>query len=165
MTIDALAERLNVEFPGSVLQSGPGIDFPYLRISPSDAVAVCRYLRDSPDCGYKLLSDLTCVDFLGREPRFDVVYHLYSFPSHSYLRVKMGVPETPAECPTITDVWPAADWLEREVFDMFGVTFLGHPDLRRILSPEGWPYYALRRDFPLQGPGMVKLYDNVSDIF
>jgi NADH-quinone oxidoreductase subunit C len=128
-------------------------------------VDVCAYLRDAAECRYKHLSDLTCVDSLDGSPRFDVVYHVYSFDTHSYLRVKAGVPETPAECPTVTPVWPGANWLEREVFDMFGITFTGHPDLRRILSPEGWPYYALRRDFPLQGPGMVKLYDNVADIF
>lgn len=165
LTVEQLAARIRAEFPGSILDFGPGVDFPYLRVSPSDAVAVSRYLRDSTETRYQLLSDLTCVDYLDREPRFDIVYHLYSFSSHSYLRLKFSVPETPVEFPTVTDVWPAANWLEREVYDMFGITFTGHPDLRRILSPEGWPYNALRRDFPLQGPGMVKLYDNVSDIF
>jgi NADH-quinone oxidoreductase subunit C len=163
--VNALAARLEAEFPGAIVESTQGLDMPCLRVLAGMAVPVCRWLRDAKDCRFALLSDLTCVDFLDRDPRFDIVYHLYSFESHSYIRVKTSVPAEPAKCPTMTDVWPGADWLEREVYDMFGIEFTGHPDLRRILTPEGWAYYALRRDFPLHGPGMVKLYDSVTDVF
>jgi NADH-quinone oxidoreductase subunit C len=165
LLLDELIDRITSEFPGSVLDSDAGLDMACLRVAAKDIVSVCRWLRDADRCVYKLLSDLTAVDYLGRDPRFEVVYHLYSFDTHAYLRLKVGVPESPCECPTVTSVWEGANWLEREVFDMFGITFANHPDLRRIVTPEGWPYFALRRDFPLQGPGMVKLYDSVSDVF
>ncbi|HEY3414156.1 MAG TPA: NADH-quinone oxidoreductase subunit C [Armatimonadota bacterium] len=163
--LEQLAGRLEAEFPGSILQVTPGVDMPCLRVAPNAIVPVSRWLRDAVDYRFVLLADLTCVDFLDRDPRYDVVYHLYSLDSHSYLRLKVGVSAEPCECPTVTEVWEGANWLEREVYDMFGVVFTGHPDLRRILSPEGWPYFALRRDFPLQGPGVVKLYDSVTDVF
>jgi NADH-quinone oxidoreductase subunit C len=102
---------------------------------------------------------------MDRDPRFDVVYHLYSFELHAYIRVKVGIPAEPCECPSMTDVYVGANWLEREVWDMYGIQFPGHPGLDRILTPEGWEYFALRRDFPLQGPGLIKLYDSVTDVF
>ena len=163
--IELLAARIEAEFPGSIQEAGQGLDMPCLRVAPKAIVPVGRWLRDATDCRYALLSDLTCVDFLDRDPRYDVIYHLYSLDSRTFLRLKVGVPSDPCECATVTEVWEGANWLEREVYDMFGVTFTGHPDLRRILTPEGWPYFALRRDFPLQGPGVVKLYDSVTDIF
>lgn len=164
-SVEQLAARIGAEFPGSIVEAGQGVDMPCLRVSADAIVQVCRWLRDATDCRFTLLSDLTCVDFLDRDPRYDVVYHLYSLDSRSYIRVKVGVPAEPCECPTVTEVWEGANWLEREAYDMFGVAFTGHPDLRRILTPDGWPYYALRRDFPLQGPGVVKLYDSVTDLF
>lgn len=163
--LDEMVARLTELYPGSVLEAFAGLDMPTLRVSPASLVDVCRWLRDDSDARYNMLSDITCADYLGREPRFDVVVHLCSQKDRVFLRVKAGIPENPAVCPSLTEVWPGANWAEREVWDMYGIHFAGHPDMNRILTPEGWEYFALRRDFPLHGPGMVKLYDSVTDVF
>jgi NADH-quinone oxidoreductase subunit C len=111
-------------------------------------VEVCRTLRDSPGLGFILLSDITAADFWPREPRYELVYHLASATAR--LRLKVMVPGSPAHVPTVQSVWPAAGWLEREVWDMFGVEFDGHGDLRRLLMPEDWEGHPLRKDFPVQ---------------
>ena len=121
-----------------------------------------QYLRDNPDCAFDYLSDLTAVDWPPRpEGRFDVIYMLYSTKHRHRVRVKVKVAEdTPV--PAVTPLWPAANWLEREVFDMFGVNFSGHPDRRRILMPEDWQGYPQRKDYPLEGPGEL-LMENPID--
>ena len=114
---------------------------------------VCAFLRDTPGCQFDYLSDLTAVDWPARaEKRFDVVASLYSTKLRHRVRVKARVAEGEA-VPSVTGVWPAANWLEREVYDMFGVTFAGHPDLRRILMPLDWQGHPQRKDYPLEGPG------------
>ena len=113
-------------------------------------VAICTFLRDS--LKYNLLSDVTAVDYLGREPRFMMVYNLYSIPNKDRLRVKAPVEESQTSVDTVSTVWSTANWLEREVFDLFGITFTGHPDLRRILLTDDWVGHPLRKDYPLQGP-------------
>jgi NADH-quinone oxidoreductase subunit C len=113
-----------------------------------------RFLRDDPECALDFLTDLTCVDYLayppaGREPRFELVYQLYSTERKHRLRVKAGVPDGPS--PTIDSVvplWPGANWLEREVWDLYGIKFQGHPDLRRILMYEEFVGHPLRKDYP-----------------
>ena len=101
--------------------------------------------------GFDLLANLCSVDNFGQEPRFEVVYELYSVTDNHYLRLKVAVSEDELEVPTVSGVWGGADWLEREVYDMMGIRFGGHPDLRRILMWEGYPYHPLRKDFPLAG--------------
>lgn len=108
-----------------------------------------RHCRES--LGFDYLCDLSSVDHFGEDPRFEVVYELYSLQHRNHLRVKARVDEMTAEVPTVTDLWPTADWHEREVFDMMGIRFTGHPDLRRILMWDGYPYFPLRKDFPLEG--------------
>jgi NADH-quinone oxidoreductase subunit C len=115
-------------------------------------------LRDDPNLGFNLLIDLTAVDYLGREPRFELVYHLAAVdvtprddaPSRIYrrLRVKCGVPEKPCEADSVHSLWDAANWLEREVFDLYGIVFRGHPDLRRILLYDEFQGHPLRKDYP-----------------
>jgi len=100
---------------------------------------------------FDMLLDVSSVDHLGSEPRFEVVYHLYSFARKSYLRVKTLVNEEKAVLPTATGVWRGADWHEREVYDMMGIRFEGHPDLRRILMWDSYPHFPLRKEFPLAG--------------
>jgi NADH-quinone oxidoreductase subunit C len=163
--LDELLETVASVLPGGISSAYLGLDMPTLVVERDQVVALNRLLRDDPKLKFSLLSDLTAVDHLEREPRFEVVYHLYSFDRNAYLRVKVGVPGEQPELPTMTDVWVGANWPEREVFDMFGIIFTGHPELERILTPEGWQYFPLRRDFPLQGPGQVKLYDSVKDVF
>ncbi len=121
---------------------------------------VCRHLRDAPGAEFDFCSDVTAVDWPPRPKRFDVVYCLYSTTRRHRVRVKVQVGEDEA-VPSVTGVWPAANWLEREVYDMFGVRFAGHPDLRRILMPEEWQGHPERKDYPLEGPGELLLEDPV----
>jgi NADH-quinone oxidoreductase subunit C len=113
----------------------------------------CAFLRDTPGCGFDYLSDLTAVDWPARaEKRFDLVACLYSTALRHRLRVKARLADGEAVA-SVTGVWPAANWLEREVFDMFGVTFTGHPNLKRMLMPFDWQGHPQRKDYPLEGPG------------
>lgn len=109
----------------------------------------CRFLKEQ--LGYTYLIDISGVDHFGDEPRFEVVYELYQFERSEWLRIKVRVSEDALSVPTVSDLWATADWHERETYDMFGIHFDGHPDLRRILMWEGYPYYPLRKDFPLAG--------------
>jgi len=110
---------------------------------------VCQYLL-SPEGGqYDMLIDICGVDYLGREPRFEVVYHLNSLKTHHRVRLKAPVPENDPTIPTVTHLWKAANWFEREVYDLFGITFDGHPDLRRILTHDDFEGHALRKDYPV----------------
>ena len=102
------------------------------------------------DFGYEMIIDISSLDFFGEEPRFEMVYELVTVDDSKHLRVKSKVSED-EEVPTATDIWVGADWHEREVYDMMGIRFSGHPDLRRILMWEGYPFYPLRKDFPLAG--------------
>ncbi|MEM8954321.1 MAG: NADH-quinone oxidoreductase subunit C [Verrucomicrobiota bacterium] len=108
-----------------------------------------RYCKDK--CGFDYLVDISSLDHMGEEPRFTMVYELYSFDNKHHLRVKSPVSEDEPAVDTVSDLWPTADWHEREVYDMMGITFNDHPDLRRILMWEGYPYFPLRKDFPLAG--------------
>jgi len=101
--------------------------------------------------GYDMLLDICSVDHYGSHPRFEVIYELYSIASKSHLRLKCTTSEDEAEIDTICDIWPTANWHEREVWDMMGIKFRNHPDLRRILMWEGYPYHPLRKEFPLEG--------------
>ncbi|MGE5849656.1 MAG: NADH-quinone oxidoreductase subunit C [Candidatus Methylomirabilota bacterium] len=121
-------------------------------LRPADLVRVCRFLRDDPDLAFDFLSDVTGVDRLHlpeNSPRFEVVYHVYSLQYRRRLRLKVRVDEDEAVS-TVTDVWPTANWHEREVYDMFGVPFAAHPDLRRILMPDDWEGHPLRKDYPVE---------------
>ena len=125
-------------------------DVPILIIKKEAIVQVLQFLKDEPGFEYNFLADLTATDEQPETPRFTVVYNLFSTVKHWRIRVKALVDED-QEIPTATKVWPAADWLEREVFDMYGVRFAGHPNLRRILMDERWQGHPLRKDYPLRG--------------
>jgi NADH-quinone oxidoreductase subunit C len=119
--------------------------------------AALRHLRDAPDAAFDFCSDITATDWPPRkEARFDLVYCLYSTRHRQRVRVKARVSDT-QPVPSATAVWPAANWLEREVYDMFGVNFTGHPDRRRILMPDDWQGFPQRKDYPLEGPGELLL--------
>jgi NADH-quinone oxidoreductase subunit C len=120
-------------------------------VEPDNLISTLEWLRDEPDLAFGALSDVTCSDWPEREPRFWLAYHLYSRVHRHRVRVKVGLPAEDPRIASATDVHPTADWLEREVFDMFGVIFDGHPDLRRILMPEDWEYYPQRKTEPLGG--------------
>ena len=116
---------------------------------PERIAEVCSFSKT--ELGFNYLVDLSSVDNYGDDPRFTVVYHLYGYGHRQQLRIRTSVSEETSELPTVTAVWRTADWHEREAYDMMGVRFRGHPDLRRILMWEGYPYFPLRKDFPLAG--------------
>jgi NADH-quinone oxidoreductase subunit C len=111
----------------------------------------CAILRDDPGLQFNFLSDLTCVDWYPSDPRFEIVYHLFSIPNKSRVRLKVKLGGDDPSLPSITSVWPAANYFEREVFDLFGIRFEGHPYLRRIMMPENWEGHPLRKDYPVEG--------------
>jgi NADH-quinone oxidoreductase subunit C len=112
---------------------------------------VCTVLRDNPSCPFNFLADVTCVDWHPSEPRFEVVYHLLSIPHKERVRLKVRLEGSSPAVESVTSVWPAANFFEREVFDLFGIRFTGHPYLRRLLMPEDWEGYPLRKDYPVEG--------------
>jgi len=118
-------------------------------LDPSRIAEVCQHAKSS--LGFDMLVDLSSVDNYGEDPRWTVVYELYGTGHHVHLRLKTSVSEEISEVPTVSGVWRTADWHEREAYDMMGIRFSGHPDLRRILMWEGYPYFPLRKDFPLAG--------------
>jgi NADH-quinone oxidoreductase subunit C len=111
----------------------------------------CALLRDNPACPFNFLADVTCVDCYPSEPRFEVIYHLLSIPNKERVRLKVRLGSSAPNLDSITPVWPAANFFEREVFDLFGIRFNGHPYLRRILMPEDWEGYPLHKDYPVEG--------------
>jgi NADH-quinone oxidoreductase subunit C len=157
-TLDILRQAV----PGAVLEPLEAIDMPALLVDREHLVDVCRVLRDDARLQYAFLADVTAVDWLPAELRFEVVYHLAclgrdyltagaSAPAPpSRLRLKVRIPGDDAHVPTVSSIWPTAGWPEREVFDLFGIRFEDHPDLRRILMPDDWEGHPLRRDYPVQ---------------
>lgn len=112
---------------------------------------IMEHIHDTPEICFSLLKDLCGVDYLGKKhPRFEVVYQLYSISRRHMLRIRAEVPENDLIIDSVSDIWDCADWLERECYDMFGIVFKGHPDLRRILMPEDWEGFPLRKDYPLK---------------
>ena len=121
-----------------------------LRLADAERITpVCAWAKK--ELGFDYLVDISSVDNYGTDPRWTVVYELYGYSHHCHLRLKTGVSEENSELPTVTTVWRTANWHEREIYDMMGIRFRGHPDLRRILMWEGYPYFPLRKDFPLSG--------------
>ncbi|MEE8581914.1 MAG: NADH-quinone oxidoreductase subunit C [Myxococcota bacterium] len=118
------------------------------RIEAVRLVEVARFLRNDEALAFDMLSDLCGVDYPEREPRFEVVYHLYSVEHNQRLRIKAGVPEEPCEIDSLVEVWPGANWLEREAWDLYGIRFRNHPDLRRLLLYEEFEGHPLRKDYP-----------------
>jgi NADH-quinone oxidoreductase subunit C len=143
-----MIDELRALFPGIALEPGGSTDQPTIHVPAENLVEVCRALRDRPELAFILLADISAVDWWPREPRFEVVYHLTSMTRR--LRIKVTLHGNAARLPTVQGVWPGAGWLERETWDMFGIVFEDHGDLRRLLMPEDWEGYPLRKDFPVQ---------------
>ena len=129
----------------------------------SDIVAVMRFLRDDPRCQFVCLIDVTAVDYPSRDQRFDVVYHLLSPKLNLRIRVKVPTDENTA-VPSIIEVFPGTEWFEREVYDLYGVVFTGHPDMRRLLTDYGFEGHPLRKDFPLTGFVEVRYDDELKRV-
>jgi len=144
-----LIAALAAAVPGAVLEAYEFVGETTVKVAPERLVEACRHLKQRE--GFTYLVDLTAVDWKDREPRFDVLLLLHSFSrGQERLRIKAAVAEGEA-CPSVSGVWETANWMEREVFDMYGIRFEGHPDLRRILTWDGFQGHPLRKDFPVQG--------------
>ena len=145
-----LGEHISAGLPDAVQASEIAYDELMLRVAPQDVVKTLTFLRDDQNCQFKALVDLTAVDFPDREQRFDVVYNLLSAKHNQRIRVKVATEED-MPVPSVTNVFNSAIWLEREAWDMYGIFFSDHPDLRRILTDYGFEGHPLRKDFPLTG--------------
>ena len=151
-TATSMVKMVRDKFPQAVVETVEFRDEQTIVLKPEHLVAVCTYLQKNLQ--YNFLSSVTAVDWPERIPRFDVVYHLLSIRHQCVLRLKVCVGQRGEEhppVPTVSGVWPGANWHEREVYDLFGITFAGHPDLRRILMPNDWTTHPLRKDYPLSG--------------
>lgn len=151
MTNAEIVDRIKAKLPESVLGSEEFRNDLTILVRKDDIVRVAEFVKSDPDLLFDLVIDVCGVDLYQPEQRFEVVYNLYSLNMKRYLRLKVRVGEDNPVVPTVTSVWPGANWHERETWDMFGIKFAGHPDLRRIYMPEEFEHYPLRKDFPLMG--------------
>ena len=161
LTLPSFVAGLSAALPGVVLHVWYWVGDWTLIVEPARLVEAALRLRDAPDAAFDFCSDVTATDWPPRAERFDVIYSLYSTGHRHRVRLKVRTADGQA-VPTVSGVWPAANWLEREVFDMFGIPFDGHPDLRRILMPDDWQGHPERKDYPLEGPGEL-LMENPMD--
>jgi NADH-quinone oxidoreductase subunit C len=143
------AGALEASLPDAIIDGHAEHNEPTLFIAPARIVEVCRYLKH--ELKFVRLSAITAVDWIPADPRFEVVYLLHSMEQQLRLRLKCRISEADLELDSVTGVWRAANWYEREVFDLFGIRFRNHPDLRRILMPSDWEGHPLRKDYPVHG--------------
>jgi len=145
-----LVQSLRAKFAGAVLEAVEFIGQVSVRVAADRIVEICSFLRDDAEAGFDYLSDLTCAHYpMQASQPLEVVYNLYSISRNERIRLKASLAEGES-IDSVTEVWPAANWMEREVYDLFGVTFRNHPDLRRILLPPDWEGHPLRKDYPLE---------------
>jgi len=149
MTGREVIDSLNKRFSERILEQKEFRGETTVVIGARDIRELAKFCRD--ELRFDYLLDITSVDNFGSEPRFEVVYELYSMNTALHLRLKLRIPEDDPMIDTVSDIWPTANWHEREIWDMMGLRFKGHPDLRRILMWEGYPYFPLRKEFPLEG--------------
>jgi NADH-quinone oxidoreductase subunit C len=172
MDATSLLGFLKAQVPGAAFDSVASVDYPTIVVPREHIVDTCRALRDTPELSFSYLSDITAVDVFPREPRFRVVYHLVclgvrDFPTPgsalppARVRLEVAVAGDAARVPTVSGVFPNANWPEREVYDLFGIVFDGHPDLRRILMPDDWQGHPLRKDYPVQVSVPVKIHESL----
>jgi len=145
--------RLRNTFPDAVLNVEEFRGDVTVTLKRDGLLQVCTFLRDDPDYSFRFLVDVTAVDYNEKIPRFVVVYHLLSLECNHRLCLKVHLEGQEPEIETVTGIWPTANWHERETYDLMGVRFTGHPDLRRILLPDHWECHPLRKDYPLEGKG------------
>ena len=151
MEATAIAAILQEALPGVQIEIAPSIDSQHtLYVGRHDLLPVLQLLRDRPELQFAFLAELTAADYWPREPRFELIYILVSIEHLLRVRVKVRLPGEDPHVGTASGIWPAANWLEREVWDLFGIAFDGHPDPRRLLMPEDWEGFPLRKDYPVQ---------------
>jgi NADH-quinone oxidoreductase subunit C len=151
MEATAIAAVLQDALPHAHLEAVPSVDLhATIQVGRDHVIDALRTLRDHPELQFALLSEITAADYHPRAPRFEVIYILVSIARRLRVRLKVRLAGDDAHVPTATTLWPAANWLEREVWDLFGIAFDGHPDPRRLLMPEDWDGHPLRKDYPVQ---------------
>ncbi len=156
MTEDNLTlKKLKEKFLNSILEVTTFRGEVTVTVSKGEILEICKFLQSDPDLQYRLLTDLCGLDFFPETPRFGVVYLLYSIKSNQRLRVKTRVGEMES-IPSVESIWKVANWYEREAYDLFGINFENHPDLRRIMLWDGYEGHPLRKDFPVEGPDFDK---------
>jgi NADH-quinone oxidoreductase subunit C len=144
--------KVQEALPDAIQSIGTFRDETWIVVARERLLDVCKFLKEDPELAFDFLSFVCGVDYYPSQPRFEVVYQLYSTKHHHRFRVKTKVPEDDPKVPSVVTIWPTADWHERETYDLFGIEFQGHPDLRRILLPADWVGHPLRKDYPLRGP-------------
>ncbi len=155
-----LLEELQKLFPGAISDSVIFRNQPSVTVTRESLLQACEFLKSEEGGEYTLLTDHTAVDYPKREKRFELVYHLYSFKRNDRLRLKVLATEG-EKVPSVVGLWPTANWMEREVYDMFGVLYEGHPDLKRILLPDGWTGHPLRKDYDILKQDDAWVQDNL----
>ena len=158
MDASAILNTLTPLVPGAALEAAHSVDFATLYVPAAALVDTCRVLRDTEALRFTTIIEITAADYFPREPRFEVVYHLLSIPHRMRLRLKVRVPDGGA-LPSVQEIWKGAGWPEREVYDMFGIVFTGHPDLRRLLMPDDWEGHPARKDYPVQIRKAAQTYE------
>jgi len=146
-----VVEKLQERIPGSVLGSAEFRGDLTVTVRREDIARAGGILKTDPELAFDMVIDVLGVDMYRQEERFEVVYNLYSLRNREYVRLKVLVDEQDLRVPTVTGIWPGANWHERETYDMFGIVFTGHPDLRRLYMPDEFEYFPLRKDFPTMG--------------
>jgi NADH-quinone oxidoreductase subunit C len=160
-----LAEKIKEKFPAEIIEVTNFRDQVSVIVKKDGIFGICKFLHDDPVLNFDHLQDLCGADYHGKkETRFEVVYNLYSIRFHNRIRIRAQVPENDPRIRSVTPIWAGANWHERECFDMFGIVFQGHPDLRRILLPEDWEGHPLRKDYPLKGPALEKDWHGFTEV-
>ncbi|MDP3049663.1 MAG: NADH-quinone oxidoreductase subunit C [Thermodesulfovibrionales bacterium] len=160
-----IAEKIKERFPDQVIEVAEFSGQVSVIVKRDQIIPILKYLHDDPILSFDHLQDLTAVDYLKKKDvRFEVVYNLYSIRYRHHIRIRAQVTENDPKIRSAVPIWAGADWHERECFDMFGIVFTGHPDLRRILMPEDWEGYPLRKDYPLQGPALENDWPGFTEV-
>ena len=155
---ELVPQKLNTQFSEIDFEFSEYLDELTIKLPKEHIVKVCEFLKKDSDLDFLLCLDITAIDWAKRKNRFTVVYHIYSFKNNFRLRLKADVNESDCAIDTVSSVWKGADWQERETYDMYGIKFNNHPDLRRMYMPEDFEHHPLRKDFPLMGiPGSIPL--------
>jgi len=155
---ELIVSKLKENFSESFISSNVYMGDFSVYVDKKDIVKICSYLKEDKEFEFQLCEDVTAIDWAKRKNRFTVVYHIFSFKHNFRLRIKTDVDESDCSIDTVSSIWKTANWEEREVYDMFGITFNNHPDLRRMYMPEEFEHHPLRKDFPLMGiPGSLPL--------
>lgn len=155
---DQVVIKLKEKFPKYNFETAEFRNELTIKLDKKNITKVCKFLKEDENLQFKLCEDVTAIDWARRTDRFTVVYHIFSLEHNFRLRLKADVDESDCSIDTVSTVWKSANWAEREAYDMYGIKFKGHPDLRRMYLPEEFEYHPLRKDFPLTGiPGSLPL--------